>query len=43
MGNDIDINTKQYETGRKASEEFMQTMPVDFNDFLPKWNYKFTA
>lgn len=37
------INTKQYEIGRKASEEFMQTMPVDFNDFLPKWNYKFTA
>jgi len=35
------INTKIYETGRKASEEFMQTMPVIFDSFLPKWNYKF--
>ena len=35
------INTKQYEIGRKASEEFMQTMPVVFNEFLLKWNYKF--
>jgi hypothetical protein len=37
------INTKQYEIGRKASEEFMQKMPVIFNDYLPKWNYKFTC
>jgi hypothetical protein len=35
------INTKQYETGKKASEDFMKTMPVVFNDFLPKWNYTF--
>jgi hypothetical protein len=35
------INTKQYETGRKASEKFMKTMPVVFDKFLPKWNYKF--
>jgi hypothetical protein len=35
------INTKQYETGRKASEKFMKIMPVIFDDFLPKWNYKF--
>jgi hypothetical protein len=35
------INTKLYQTGKKASEEFMKTMPVVFNDFLPKWNYKF--
>jgi hypothetical protein len=37
------INTKQYEIGRKASEEFMKTMPVIFNNVLPKWNYKFIA
>jgi hypothetical protein len=35
------INTKQYETGKKASEKFMKTMPVVFESFLPKWNYKF--
>jgi hypothetical protein len=35
------INEKIYETGRKASEKFMQKMPVIFDDFLPKWNYKF--
>ena len=35
------INTKLYQTGKKASEEFMNTMPVIFDKFLPKWNYKF--
>jgi hypothetical protein len=35
------INTKVYQTGKKASEEFMRTMPVIFSKFLPKWNYKF--
>jgi hypothetical protein len=35
------INTKQYETGRKASEEFLKTNPVIFDDLLPKWNYRF--
>lgn len=37
------INTKLYETGKKASEEFMKTMPVIFNKVLPKWNYKFNC
>jgi len=37
------INTKLYQTGVKASEEFMKTMPVIFNNFLPKWNYKFVC
>jgi hypothetical protein len=35
------MNTKLYEIGKKASEEFMKTMPVIFDKFLPKWNYKF--
>ena len=34
------INTKAYETGRKASKEFMEKMPVIFSKILPKWNYK---
>jgi len=28
-----------YETGRKASDEFKQQMPIIFDDFLPNWNY----
>jgi hypothetical protein len=35
------INEKMYQTGKKASEEFMNKMPVIFNKVLPKWNYKF--
>jgi hypothetical protein len=35
------MNTKLYETGKKASDEFMKKMPVVFDKFLPKWNYKF--
>jgi hypothetical protein len=35
------INEKIYQTGKKASEEFMNKMPVIFNKVLPKWNYKF--
>lgn len=36
------INTKVYQTGQKATEDFMKKMPVIFNKFLPKWNYKFS-
>lgn len=28
-----------YETGRKATDEFMAQMPIRFDDYLPKWNY----
>ena len=28
-----------YETGRKASEEFLEQMPILFDDYLPRWNY----
>jgi hypothetical protein len=34
------MNKKAYQTGEKASKEFMKTMPVIFNKFLPKWNYR---
>ncbi|MDR3327329.1 MAG: hypothetical protein LBT04_08560, partial [Prevotellaceae bacterium] len=37
------INRKIYKVGRKASDIFMETMPVIFNDFLPDWNYKFSC
>jgi hypothetical protein len=29
-----------YETGRKYTEGFKQTMRIRFDDFLPKWNYR---
>jgi hypothetical protein len=28
-----------YQTGRKVTEEFKQTMEVVFDEYLPKWNY----
>jgi hypothetical protein len=30
---------KLYETGRKVTEEFKQTMEIVFDDYLPQWNY----
>lgn len=30
---------KVYETGRKVSQEFKETMQIVFDEFLPKWNY----
>lgn len=35
------MNEKVYKTGEKASEEFMENRSVEFDDFLPKWNYTF--
>ena len=37
------INDKIYQTGKKASEEFMKSMPVIFKKILPKWNYIFNC
>lgn len=34
------ISSKIYETKRKASEEFMENLPIIFDDFWGKWNYK---
>ena len=31
---------KQYEKGKKASKEFLDKLPIIFDDFLPLWNYK---
>lgn len=30
---------KVYQTGRKVTEEFKQTMEIVFDDYLPQWNY----
>lgn len=30
---------KVYETGRKVTQEFKETMEIVFDEYLPKWNY----
>ena len=34
------IIDKAYKTGKKASEKFRENMPIVFDEFLPRWNYK---
>lgn len=34
------IIDKVYLTGIKASQEFVENMPIIFDEILPKWNYK---
>ena len=36
-------NTKEYKTGKTASEEFLKNKPVKFNQCLPQWNYSLNA
>ncbi len=38
---DVHINEKVYAIGKKVSAEFLKLMPVEFNEFLPNWNYSF--
>ena len=28
-----------FETGRKAADRFRENMKIQFDEFLPKWNY----
>ena len=30
---------KLYETKREATDRFLEALPVQFDDFLPDWNY----
>jgi hypothetical protein len=30
---------KIYQIGRQVTEEFKQTMPIRFDQYLPQWNY----
>ena len=34
------INEKLYQSGRKYSDNFKQTMTIIFDELLPKWNYQ---
>ncbi len=36
----VDILDKTYELGRKCAKEFKKNMKIDFDSFLPKWNYR---
>jgi hypothetical protein len=29
-----------YQTGRKYAADFKRNMPIVFDDYLPKWNYR---
>ena len=34
------INEKLYQSGRKYSDNFKETMTIVFDELLPKWNYQ---
>ena len=36
----VNVIRRVYETGRKVAAQFKQTMPILFDDMLPKWNYR---
>lgn len=36
----VNILDTLYQTGRKATDAFIQNMPILFDDFLPQWNYR---
>jgi hypothetical protein len=33
------ILNKTFETGHKVADDFKETMKIQFDDYLPKWNY----
>jgi hypothetical protein len=35
----VNVIRRVYETGRKYAHHFKATMPIHFDDLLPKWNY----
>lgn len=40
LGVTVTLFEKVYETSRKPSVAFMKNMPIVFDDYLPKWNYR---
>ena len=36
----VTLIDKVYQTKRKASREFLEEMPICFDEYLPKWNYQ---
>jgi len=35
----LKVLDKLYELGRKATDRFFESYPIDFDDYLPQWNY----
>ena len=35
----LKVLDKLYELGRKATDRFLESYPIDFDDYLPQWNY----
>jgi len=36
----VHIIRRVYRTGRQIAEDFKASMPILFDDLLPKWNYR---
>jgi len=36
----VDILTGVYATGKKCATDFLKTMTIAFDDYLPRWNYR---
>jgi len=36
---EVAISRKTYNPGRKVQDGFKENMPIEFDDYLPKWNY----
>lgn len=36
----VDILTGVYTTGKKCAADFLKTMTIRFDDYLPRWNYQ---
>lgn len=36
----VDILERVYVTGKKCAENFLETMKIVFDDYLPRWNYR---
>lgn len=35
----VNISKKTYNSGRKVQDGFKEDMPIEFDEYLPKWNY----
>ena len=36
---EVAISKKTYNSGRKVQDGFKENMPIEFDAYLPKWNY----
>lgn len=36
----VDVLSGVYETGKKCAADFRENMRIEFDDHLPKWNYR---